>query len=84
MAPISTDEGGLLIAFATAPGDVAEDGDGQNSPFTTALLKHMATPGIELEQMMKRVKKDVYAATSKRQQPWMNSALRDEVYLSVE
>jgi tetratricopeptide (TPR) repeat protein len=84
MAPINTDEGGLLIAFATAPGDVAEDGDGQNSPFTTALLKHMATPGVELEQMMKRVKKDVYTATSKRQQPWMNSALRDEVYLSVK
>jgi uncharacterized caspase-like protein len=82
MAPMSADEGGLIIAFATAPGDVAEDGEGQNSPFTTALIKHMATPGIELEQMMKRVKKDVYTATNKRQQPWVNSALRDEIFLS--
>jgi tetratricopeptide (TPR) repeat protein len=82
MAPINTDEGGLIIAFATAPGDVAEDGEGQNSPFTTALIKHMSTPGIELEQMMKRVKKDVYTATKKRQQPWVNSALRDEIFLS--
>jgi tetratricopeptide (TPR) repeat protein len=82
MAPMSADEGGLIIAFATAPGDVAEDGEGQNSPFTTALIKHMATPGIELEQMMKRVKKDVYNATNKRQQPWVNSALRDEIFLS--
>ncbi len=82
MAPMSADEGGLIIAFATAPGDVAEDGEGQNSPFTTALVKHMATPGIELEQMMKRVKKDVYLATNKRQQPWVNSALRDEIFLS--
>jgi tetratricopeptide (TPR) repeat protein len=82
MAPMSADEGGLIIAFATAPGDVAEDGDGQNSPFTTALIKHMATPGIELEQMMKRVKKDVYLATNKRQQPWVNSGLRDEIFLS--
>jgi tetratricopeptide (TPR) repeat protein len=82
MAPMSADEGGLIIAFATAPGDVAEDGDGQNSPFTTALIKHMATPGVELEQMMKRVKKDVYNATEKRQQPWVNSGLRDEIFLS--
>jgi tetratricopeptide (TPR) repeat protein len=82
MAPMSADEGGLIIAFATAPGDVAEDGDGENSPFTTALVKHLATPGIELEQMMKRVKKDVYLATNKRQQPWVNSALRDEIFLS--
>jgi tetratricopeptide (TPR) repeat protein len=82
MAPMSADDGGLIIAFATAPGDVAEDGAGENSPFTTALIKHIATPGIELEQMMKRVKKDVYIATNKRQQPWVNSALRDEVFLS--
>jgi tetratricopeptide (TPR) repeat protein len=82
MAPMSADEGGLIIAFATAPGDVAEDGDGTNSPFTTALVKHMSTPGIELEQMMKRVKKEVYLATNKRQQPWVNSALRDEIFLS--
>jgi tetratricopeptide (TPR) repeat protein len=84
MAPMNTDDGGLLIAFATSPGNVAEDGDGQNSPFTTALLQHMKTPGLELEQMMKRVKKDVFAATDKRQQPWVNSALRDEVYLAVQ
>jgi tetratricopeptide (TPR) repeat protein len=82
MAPMSADDGGLIFAFATSPGDVAEDGEGQNSPFTTALLAHMATPGIELEQMMKRVKKDVYTATNKRQQPWVNSALRDEIFLS--
>jgi tetratricopeptide (TPR) repeat protein len=82
MAPMSADEGGLIFAFATSPGDVAEDGTGENSPFTTALIKHLATPGIELEQMMKRVKKDVYNATEKRQQPWVNSALRDEIFLS--
>jgi uncharacterized caspase-like protein len=81
MAPMSTDNGGLLIAFATAPGDVAADGEGENSPFTTALLKHLPTPGLELEQLMKRVKKDVYDNTGKSQQPWVNSALRDEIFL---
>jgi tetratricopeptide (TPR) repeat protein len=84
MAPMETDDGGLLIAFATSPGDVAEDGEGQNSPFTTALLQHMNTPGLELELMMKRVKKDVFSSTKKRQQPWVNSALRDEIYLVAQ
>lgn len=81
MAAMSAEDGGLLIAFATSPGQIAQDGDGQNSPFTTALLNHLDAPGIEIEQLLKRVKKDVYVATGKVQQPWVNSALRDEVFL---
>jgi len=72
--------GNVLIGFATAPGEVALDGDGDNSPFTTALLKHIETPGLEIEIMMKRVKADVYAATAGSQSPWHNSALRREFY----
>jgi uncharacterized protein YraI len=72
--------GNVLIGFATAPGEVALDGDGDNSPFTTALLKHIETPGLEIEIMMKRVKADVYAATGGSQSPWHNSALRREFY----
>jgi uncharacterized protein YraI len=72
--------GNILIGYATAPGDVALDGEGDNSPFTTALLKHMETPGLEIEIMMKRVKADVYAATRGSQSPWHNSALRKEFY----
>ncbi|MEM9630014.1 MAG: caspase family protein [Pseudomonadota bacterium] len=72
--------GNILIGFATAPGDVALDGDGRNSPFTTALLKHIETPGLEIELMMKRVKADVYASTNGSQSPWHNSALRREFY----
>jgi uncharacterized caspase-like protein len=41
----------------------------------------LPTPGLELEQLMKRVKKDVYDNTGKSQQPWVNSALRDEIFL---
>jgi len=74
-------EGGLLIAFATAPGDVAADGSGINSPFTAALLKHLPTPGMEIEQILKRVKNEVYQATGRQQQPWHNSALRTDVFL---
>lgn len=49
---ISSDGGGLVIGYATAPGDVAADGDGFNSPFTTALLKRLPTKGIELELLL--------------------------------
>ncbi len=72
--------GNILIGYATAPGEVALDGDGDNSPFTAALLKHIETPSLEIEIMMKRVKADVYAATSGSQSPWHNSALRREFY----
>ena len=44
--------GNVLIGFSTAPGEVALDGDGDNSPFTTALLKHMSTPDMEIELML--------------------------------
>jgi formylglycine-generating enzyme required for sulfatase activity len=39
---------GTVIAYATRPGDVAEDGEGANSPYTTALTKAMATPSLRL------------------------------------
>ena len=77
-SPTST--GNLLIGFATAPGEVALDGDGDNSPFTKALLKHMPTEGLEIEAMLKRVRTEVYSITSGSQSPWVNSGLRKEFY----
>lgn len=83
LAQISSQGGGLLVAFATAPGDVAADGKaGRNSPFTTALLEQMPTPGLEIELMMKRVKAEVIADTANSQRPWHNSDLAREVYLT--
>ena len=80
LAQISTDSGQQLIGFATSPGEVAEDGEGKNSPFTTALLKFLPTPGLEIEQAMKRVKNEVYEATGKKQMPWHNSAMRQDFF----
>lgn len=73
---------GTLIAFATAPGKVALDGDGANSPFSSALSKYMATPGLELQQMLTRVRADVVTATKNQQVPWSNSSLLGEVFLA--
>lgn len=68
-------ESGMLIAFATEPGNVALDGDGKHSPFTEALLKHMSTPDVDLQLMMRRVRADVIERTQRRQTPWESSSL---------
>ena len=73
---------GTLLAFATAPGQVALDGDSANSPFSAALSRHIGTPGLELQQMLTRVRTEVVAATKNKQVPWSNSSLLGEVYLA--
>ncbi len=77
----ATSGAGTLLAFATAPGKVALDGQGGNSPFSDALGRHISTPGLEVQQMLTRVRTDVVAATKGQQVPWSNSALLGEVYL---
>ncbi|WP_338690936.1 caspase family protein [Bradyrhizobium sp. 26S5] len=78
----STLGAGTLIAFATAPGQVALDGEGANSPFSAALSRHVGTPGLEVQQMLTRVRAEVVAATKGKQVPWSNSSLLGEVYLA--
>jgi tetratricopeptide (TPR) repeat protein len=71
---------GTLIAFATAPGQVALDGEGANSPFSAALSRHIGTPGLEVQQMLTRVRAEVVSGTKNKQVPWSNSSLLGEVY----
>jgi hypothetical protein len=80
LAPVETRSGGILIAYATAPGSVAMDGDGTNSPFTTALARHIAAPGLEVRQMLTRVLADVQTATGSKQRPWVNESLDSDFY----
>ncbi|RWK77961.1 MAG: hypothetical protein EOR45_32715, partial [Mesorhizobium sp.] len=72
---------GSLIMFATQPGNVAMDGAGRNSPFTTALLAHLGTPGQDITRDLINVRRDVLAATGGKQVPWENSSLTGEVVL---
>ncbi len=76
--------GGSLIAFATDPGAVAYDGEGINSPFTEALLRHIETPGLEINVLLTRVRAEVYQSTNALQRPWTSSSLIGEVYLAEE
>ncbi len=66
---------GSYIAYATAPGEVAVDGDGANSPFSAALAETMLAPGLAIEQVFKQVRVKVLRATGGRQTPWDSSSL---------
>lgn len=70
---------GILIAFATDPRSTALDGEKDgNSPFTSALLKHIETPEVSITTVMDRVRADVWEATGKKQKPWTNSSIIGE------
>ncbi len=73
---------GSLIVYATAPGSVAEDGDGRNGVFTKYLLKHMRIPGEEVGKMLRSVRKFVLEETKNRQNPWDLSSLTGEFYFT--
>jgi Caspase domain len=73
---------GKVIAYATAPDDVANDGQDRNSPFTAALLKRLREPGIEIGIMLRRVAADVYDQTRGRQRPEYMISLLSEYSLN--
>ncbi len=73
---------GTLMHFATKPGGVADDGNGANGLYTTHLLRHLRTPGLPVESMLKRVASDVRQASRGAQQPWTEGALEGEFYFA--
>jgi hypothetical protein len=74
---------GTLIAFATGPGQTALDGqEGQNSPFTRALIAHITEPGVEIQQAMTEVRAQVNDETNKGQLPWGHTNLTGAVFLN--
>ncbi len=74
---------GTVIAYATAPGTTADDGDGANSPYTTALLRAMATPGKKVEEVFKDTRIELANTTNNRQISWESSSLIGDFYFSA-
>lgn len=66
---------GTLIAYATAPGSVAADGEGRNGVYTEELLKALGVPGLKAEEVFKRVRVNVTRRTKGLQVPWESSSL---------
>jgi hypothetical protein len=71
---------GTLVAYATAPGSVAGDGNERNGVYTQELLKNIRTPGINIEELLRRVRVGVYERTGGQQVPWETSSLFREFY----
>jgi Caspase domain len=70
--PTSTD---TLIAYAAKAGSTADDGDGQHSPFTTAVLKNLTIPGLDVRLAFGRVRDEVLRVTASRQEPFVYGSL---------
>jgi hypothetical protein len=64
-----------LVAYAQRAGATAADGAGPNSPYTTALLKHLPTPGLDIELALRRVRDDVLKLTRNKQEPFKYGSL---------
>jgi hypothetical protein len=75
---------GSLIAYSTAPGSVAADGLERNGTFTKHLVRHLGTPNLTVEQVLKRVRIDVAGETKQRQIPWESSSLMGDFYFKTE
>src|SRR3954452_7640219 len=75
LAGVEPSRPNTLIAFAAKGGSTAADGDNKNSPFTTALLKYLAQPGLELGKAFRLVRDDVMNTTGNRQEPFVYGSL---------
>jgi uncharacterized caspase-like protein len=72
-----------FLAYSTAPGQVASDGAGSNSPYSGALIEALSVPGLKLEDVFKRVRNAVASATGQTQIPWDNSSVFDDFYFRI-
>lgn len=61
---------GMFIAYATSPGDVADDGSGNHGVFTQEILNNIDAKGMSLHNVFKNIKRDVYNKTNHSQRPW--------------
>ncbi|MEZ5798424.1 MAG: caspase family protein [Paracoccaceae bacterium] len=76
--------GWRAVCLSAAPGETASDGDGKNSPFTAALLRHFATKGVELKSALTLVQQDVYDRSRGKQLPYIESGLPQMVFISEQ
>ena len=71
---------GSLIAYATAPGRTAADGEGSHGAYTEALLEELKDPGVKLEEVFKRVRQKVKRGSNDAQVPWESNSTVGDFY----
>lgn len=82
LAAVSNAPAGTFIAYATAPGQTASDGDGMNGLYTQELLKAIRIRGLMIEEVFKKVRKNVRQQSGGQQIPWDSSSLEDRFLFS--
>ena len=75
LAKIEDVSADTLVAYAAKAGSVSYDGDGGNSPYATALIKHLAEPGLDIRIALGRVRDEVVGMTGGRQEPFIYGSL---------
>ncbi len=75
---------GSLVAYATAPGSVAADGDGENGIYTKHLIRNIEKPGMTVENVLKNVRIAVASETGSKQIPWESSSLMGPFYFTSD
>ena len=73
---------GTIIAYATSPGQTALDGSGKNGAFTAALLKHIMTQNLSIEDLFKRVRNTLSASTLGKQTSWEHTSLMGDFFFN--
>jgi hypothetical protein len=74
---------GTLVVYSARDGQIALDGDSTHSPFTTALLRNISKPDIEIAKMFRIIRDEVLADTKRRQEPFVYGSLPGEDFFFV-
>jgi uncharacterized caspase-like protein len=82
LAPVDAARG-TLVAYATAPGSVAADGQGRHGLYTDELLKALRVPGLKIEEVFKRVRAGVAERSHGAQTPWESSSLTGDLVINI-
>jgi hypothetical protein len=80
LAQVYAEGSGSIISYATSPGSVAADGEGENGLYTQELLKAIQTPGLEIERIFRTTLANVKKLSGNNQIPWYNASIEGEFY----
>jgi uncharacterized caspase-like protein len=74
---------GSIVAYSTAPGMTASDGNGRNGLYTSKLMKYLDVPGLKVEEVFKQVRIEVSKESNNAQVPWESNSLMGDFYFNL-
>ena len=74
---------GTIIVYSTSPGNVAQDGAGRNAPFTKYLVKEIRESNLEIDPLLREVRRQVLRETNNKQMPWAETSLIGQFFFTL-